>query len=39
MTQHGHLVAADLFRLFWEDLDVDLETPTDQAVEPVLPMD
>ena len=49
ITRHGRVVArlvpdtprmaADLFRPFWSEPDVDLDAPTDQAAEPVEPLD
>ena len=49
ITRHGRVVArlvpdtprmaADLFRPFWNEPDVDLEAPMDQAAEPVDPLD
>ena len=49
ITRHGRVVArlvpdtprmaADLFRPFWNDPDVELEAPMDQAAEPVAPLD
>ena len=49
ITRHGRVVArlvpdtprmaADLFRPFWNDPDVELEAPMDQAAEPVDPLD
>lgn len=49
ITRHGRVVArlvpdsprmaADLFRLFWEESDIDLEAPMDQAPEPVEALD
>lgn len=49
ITRHGRVIArlvpdtprmaADLFRPFWNDPDVDLEAPMDQAAEPVDPRD
>jgi len=48
ITRHGRVVArlvpdtprmaADLFRPFWEEPDIDLEAPTDLAPEPVAPL-
>ncbi len=49
ITRHGRVVArlvpdtprmaADLFRPFWEERDVDIEAPMDQAPEPIAPLD
>lgn len=49
ITRHGRVVArlvpdsprmaADLFRPFWEDADIDLEAPADQAPEPIALID
>ena len=49
ITRHGRVVArlvpdtprmaAELFRPFWNDPDVELEAPMDQAAEPVDPLD
>ena len=49
ITRHGRVVArlvpdtprmaAELFRPFWNDPDVELEAPMDQAAEPVAPLD
>jgi len=49
ITRHGRVVArlvpdsprmaADLFRPFWEEADIDIEAPADQASEPVAPLD
>ena len=49
ITRHGRVVArlvpdtprmaADLFRPFWNDPDVELVAPMDQAADPVYPLD
>ena len=49
ITRHGRVVArlvpdtprmaADLFRPFWEEPDIDLEAPADLVAEPVAPLD
>lgn len=49
ITRHGRVVArivpanphmaADLFRTFWGEPDVDLEAPVDHPHEPVAPLD
>ena len=49
ITRHGRVVArlvpgtprmaAELFRPFWEESDIDLEAPRDQAPEPVEALD
>ena len=49
ITRHGRVVArlvpdtprmaADLFRPFWDASDIDIETPADQAPEPITPLD
>ena len=32
-------MAADAFRAFWDDGDIDLEAPADRIAEPVAPLD
>jgi hypothetical protein len=32
-------MAADLFRPFWDESDIDIEAPPDPAPEPVAPLD
>lgn len=49
ITRHGKVVArivpdtprmaADLFRSFWEETDIDLEAPQDQPPEPAPSLD
>ncbi|MDP2825949.1 MAG: type II toxin-antitoxin system prevent-host-death family antitoxin [Sulfuritalea sp.] len=49
ITRHGRIVArlvpdsprmaADAFRAFWGDGDIDLEGPSDRIPEPVAPFD
>jgi prevent-host-death family protein len=49
ITRHGQVVArlvpdsprmaADAFRAFWSDGDVDLDAPADRMPEPVAPLD
>ena len=49
ITRHGQVVArlvpdsprmaADAFRAFWEDGEIDLEPPSDYIPEPVAPFD
>lgn len=49
ITRHGQVVArlvpdnprmaADAFRTFWDDEDIDLEVPADRMPEPVAPLD
>lgn len=49
ITRHGQIVArlvpdsprmaADAFRVFWDDGDIDLEAPADNMPEPVAPLD
>lgn len=49
ITRHGRVVArlvpdtprmaADLFRPFWDEPDIDLAAPADLAPEPVPPLD
>lgn len=49
ITRHGQVVArlvpdsprmaADAFRAFWDDGDIDLEAPADRMPEPVAPFD
>jgi prevent-host-death family protein len=49
ITRHGKVVArivpdsprmaADLFRPFWEETDIDLEAPEDQPPEPAQGLD
>ena len=49
ITRHGQVVArlvpdsprmaADAFRAFWDDGDIDLEAPSDRMPEPVAPLD
>jgi prevent-host-death family protein len=49
ITRHGRVVArlvpdtprtaADLFRPFWNEPDIDLEAPEDLAPDPVPPLD
>jgi len=49
ITRHGKVIArlvpdtprmaADLFRPFWEETDIDLEAPTDMPPEPIAPLD
>ncbi len=49
ITRHGQVVArlvpdsprmaADAFRAFWEDGEIDLEAPSDHIPEPVAPFD
>lgn len=49
ITRHGRIVArlvpdsprmaADAFRAFWTDGDIDLEAPPDRMPEPVAPLD
>ena len=49
ITRHGRVVArlvpdtprmaAELFRPFWEEPDIDLEAPVDQPPEPIAPLD
>jgi len=49
ITKHGRVVArivpdkprmaADVFRPFWSETDIDMEAPTDAPPEPTQPMD
>lgn len=49
ITRHGQVVArlipdgprmaADAFRAFWNDGDIDFEAPSDRMPEPVAPLD
>ena len=49
ITRHGQVVArlvpdsprmaADAFRAFWSDGEIDLEAPSDRMPEPVAPLD
>lgn len=49
ITRHGRVVArlvpdtprvaADLFRPFWQEPDIDLEAPADRAPAPIAPLD
>ena len=49
ITRHGRVIArlvpdsprsaADLFRPFWGETDIDLEAPLDKAPEPVAALD
>ena len=49
ITRHGRVIArlvpdtprmaADLFRPFWGEPDIDIEAPMDQAPEPIAPLD
>jgi len=49
ITRHGRVVArmvpdtprmaADVFRAFWDDADIDLEAPPDQPPEPTPNLD
>lgn len=49
ITKHGRIVArivpdkprmaADVFRPFWQESDIDLEAPSDSLPEPVPPLE
>jgi prevent-host-death family protein len=49
ITKHGRIVArivpdtprmaADIFRSFWHERDIDLEVPSDSLPEPVSPLE
>ncbi|MHB1292153.1 MAG: type II toxin-antitoxin system Phd/YefM family antitoxin [Sulfuricella sp.] len=49
ITKHGRIVArivpdkprmaADVFRPFWQESDIDLEAPADSLPEPVQPLE
>lgn len=49
ITRHGRVIArlipesprmaADAFRAFWDDCDIDLEAPADRMHEPVAPFE
>lgn len=49
ITKHGRVIArivpdkpqmaADIFRPFWNETDIDMEAPADALPEPALPMD